>query len=162
MEQSPPVRHFLPRYNVRHLMPQPSTHHTNHLFQSCFQVHIFPLRQAVPGIYQDTADANFHQVHRAPLQFQTQFNHIPFHTPIQPPLSIIHHRSFHSPHPYSITHMGYTRPPWAATRVTLHSYSRLDPTPGSSPGCSRVSSRTQGLRIEYKTPNSHRFLSLSL
>ena len=60
-----------------------------------------------------------------------------------------HHHSFHSPHPNSISHMGYTRPLWAATRVTLHSHSRMNPTPGSSPGsspgCSRVSSRAQGL-----------------
>ena len=42
-----------------------------------------------------------------------------------------------------------------ATRVTLYSSSRLDSTSGSSPGCSRASSRAQGLRRDYKPPNSH-------
>ena len=61
------------------------------------------------------------------------------------------HQTTHFKHPpHSISHMGYTRPLWAATWVTLHSHSRLNPTPesstGSSPGCSRVSSCAQGLR----------------
>ena len=106
----------------------------------------------VPSTYPVTAQANFHHVHPATLLFQTLSHHIPFHTPIQPPISITHHHSFHSPHPYSISHMGYTRPLWAAKRVTLHSCSRLDTTPGSSPRFSRVSSRAQGLRRDYKTP----------
>ena len=83
--------------------------------------------------------------------------HIPFHTTILPPISIFRHPSFHSPHPCSISHMGYTRPPWAATQVTLYLYSRLDSTPRSSPGCSHISSRAQGLRRYYKPANSHSF-----
>ena len=73
-------------------------------------------------------------------------------TQILPPILITHHHSFHSLHPYSISHMGYTRPPWAATRITLHSYSRLDSNPRSSPGYNSVSSRAQGLRRDYNPP----------
>ena len=91
----------------------------------------------------------------ATLLFQNLSQHTPFPTPILPAISISHHQSFQSPNPYSILHMGCTRPPWAATQVTMYSYSRLDPTPGSSPGCSCVSSRAQGLRRNYKSPNSH-------
>ena len=111
-----------------------------------------------PSTYPVIAQANVHHVHPATLLFQNLSHHIPFHTPIQPPISLTHHHSFHLPHPYSISHVGYTRPLWATTRVTLHSYSRMDPTPGSSPGCSRVSSRAQGLRRYYKPPNSHSLL----
>ena len=45
------------------------------------------------------------------------------------------------------------------TRVTLYSYSRVDPTSRSSPWCSQVSSHAKGLRRDYKPANSH---SLSL
>ena len=116
----------------------------------------------VPSTYPVTAQANFHHMHPATLLFQNLSHHIPFHTPIQPSISIIHHHSFHSPHPYSISHIGYTRPIWAATQVTLHSYSRLNPTHESSSGYSCVSSRAHGLRRDYKLPNSHSLLSLSL
>ena len=33
------------------------------------------------------------------------------HTPNQPPIPISHHHISHYPHPYSTSHMGYTRPP---------------------------------------------------
>ena len=116
----------------------------------------------VPSTYTVTDQENFHHVHPSILLFQTLFHHIPFHTPIQPPISITHHHSLHFPRPYSISHMGYTRPLWAATQITLHSYSFLDTTPGSSTGCSRVSSCAQELRRDYKPPNSYILLPLSL
>ena len=116
----------------------------------------------IPSTYPVTAQENLHHVQPATLLFKTLSHNMPYHTPIQPPISITHNHSFHSPYSYSISHMGYTRPLWAYTRVTLHSYSRLDNTPGSSPGCSRVSSRAWGLRRDYKPPSSHSLLYLSL
>ena len=53
-----------------------------------------------------------------------------------------------------ITH-GLYQAALAATRVTLYLYSILDTTSRSSPGCSRVSSRAQGLRRDYYSENSH-------
>ena len=131
---------------------------------SSYQTQNFPKKPPwpVPSTYPVTAQANFRHVQLATLLFHTIYHHIPFHTPIQPPISITHHHSFQSTHPYSISHMVYTRPLWVATWVTLHSYSRLDPTPGSSPRWSCVSSHAQGLRRDYKPPKSHNILSLSL
>ena len=63
----------------------------------------------------------------------THLNHPPSLLPLAPP-------------PYSISHMGYTRPLRAAIWVTLHSYLRLNPTHGSSPGSILVYNRTKGLR----------------
>ena len=74
----------------------------------------------VPSTYIVTAQANFHHVHPTTLLFHTLSCHIPLHTHIQPPISITHHHSLHFPHPYSISQISYTRPLWAATRVTLH------------------------------------------
>ena len=42
-----------------------------------------------------------------------------------------------------------------ATRVTLYSSSRMDPISGSSTGCSRIYSRTLGLRRYYYPASSH-------
>ena len=116
----------------------------------------------VPITYLVTAQANFHHVHPATLLFQNLSHHILFHTPIQPPISITYHHSFHSPHPYSVSHMGYTRPLWEATQVTLHLYSRIDPTRRYIPRCSRLSSRVQGLRRYYTPTHSHSLLPLPL
>ena len=124
----------------------------------------FPRKTPWPVLstYPVTDQTNFHHVHPATLLFQTLSHHIPFHTHTLPPISITHHYSFHSPHPYSISHMGYTSLLWSATRVTLHSYSWLNPTPGSSTIFIRVSSCTKELRRDYKNPNSHILLSFSL
>ena len=68
-----------------------------------------------------------------------------FYTPILPPILLSHPSSFHSPHPDSVPHMGYTRPPsWLhgshCTRI-----SGWIPPPGplldASPGYIRESSR---------------------
>ena len=48
----------------------------------------------------------------------------------------------------------------AATQVTLYLSSRLDPTYGTSPGCSRVSSHVQGLRRNSYPSKSHSISSL--
>ena len=124
----------------------------------------FPRKPSWPVLstYPGTAQANFHNVNPATLLFQTLSHHIPFHTPILTPILITHHLSFHLPHPYSISHIGYTMTPWAATQVKLQLYSSLDPTPGSSPVFSHVYSRVQGLRRNSKPSNSHSLLCLSL
>ena len=43
---------------------------------------------------------------------------LPSHPPNLPPILSYHQHSLQSPHPYYISHMGYTRPPWAVTQVT--------------------------------------------
>ena len=63
-----------------------------------------------------------------------------------------------APHLLHITH-GLYQYTVASTRVTLYSSSRLNPTSGSIPGCSRIYSRAQGLRRDSYPANSH---SLSL
>ena len=65
-----------------------------------------------------------------------------FHTPNLTPILLSQPGSFHSPHPESVSPMGYTRPP--SRPHESHYTRRLDPTSGSSPGCqSRIHSRIQ-------------------
>ena len=73
-----------------------------------------------------------------------------FHTPNLPPILLSHPSSFHSPHPDSVSHMGYTRP---SSRPHGSHCTRIPgwipnpgPVPDASPGYSRESSRAQGLR----------------
>ena len=45
-------------------------------------------------------------------KFKNSQPQTPFHTPNLPTAIFSHHCSSHSPHPYSISYLGYTSPPW--------------------------------------------------
>ena len=88
---------------------------------------------------------NLHGPSRAQLPLQQMSvmcaqPHTP--APIQPPISITHHHSFHSSHPYSISHT------WAIPGPLWSHCTRIQgwiPLPaGSSLVCSRISSRSRG------------------
>ena len=89
-----------------------------------------------------------------------------FHTPNLPLILLSHPGCLYSPHPDSVSHVGYTRPPsrphgshctcipyWIPLQV---------PFPYASPGYSLGSSFTQGLRSDSYPQHPHSLVLLSV
>ena len=106
-----------------------------------------------------TSQATFHHTHPAPQIFPFHTKITSFHTPNLPPILLSHPSSFHSPHPDSVSHMGYTRPPLRPHGSHCTRIPGWIPPPGpvldASPGNSRESSHAQGLRSDSYPPNTH-------
>ena len=91
------------------------------------------------------------------LNFHTKRTY--FHTPNLPPILIYHLCPFHSPHPDSVSHIGYTRPPsrphGSHCTCTTGWIPSMNQVPYASTGYSHGSSRAQGLRSDSYPPNTH-------
>ena len=95
------------------------------------------------------------------LPFHTKRTSI--HTPKLPPILISHSSSFRSPHPDSVSHMGYTRPSLRPHGSHCTCIPGWIPNPGpvldASPGYSCEFSHAQGLRRDSYPPNTCILLS---
>ena len=69
-----------------------------------------------PSSHPSTAQEKIHHNTPATLPLQIHIQQIPFHTPQLPPILFSQHHSLQSPHPYSISHIAYTSPPWRPHR----------------------------------------------
>ena len=87
-------------------VPSPS-YVLSYCFGICVSVHMYDISS-----WWCSPLARAHHNTPATRHLQNHTYRTSFHTLNQPTITVSHRHSLHSPHPYSISHMGYTRPPW--------------------------------------------------